>query len=156
MIKVSELKDTGKPGYRISEAQVGGVITLDLLKQLFVKTNDEMYGLPVSVSKDQLKSGGLMNSTIEDCLVITNTAHPTDYFKYCITLKKQGKMAFICLNYYGSSVLTGKMHKADERKKSGSLSGMLLNAISGPNEAAYDEEYNYYDMIENIFSEICE
>ncbi len=156
MIKASELKDTGKPGYRASEAQIGYVITLDFLKQEFEKTNDEVYGLPVSIVKDQLKSGGLLSSTIEDCLVITNTEHPTDYFKYCITLKKQGKIATIRLNYYGSSVLTGKMNKADERKRSGSLSGMLLNAISGPNEAAYQEEYGYYDMIENIFREICE
>lgn len=153
MIKATELKDTGKPGFRIREEQ-GFCLTLGMIKEKFIEENEKSYGLPIKILDEQVKSGGIFNSSIEDCLIITNIEHVTDYFKYCITLRKQGRIATVQLNYYGMSKLTGKMNAAEERKKNGSLSGMLINAIAGPNKEAVQTEYDYYDMVEQIFAEI--
>lgn len=150
MIKAKELKPTGKPGFKVN-GPVAENITLELLQDLLIHTNEETYGLPILIEKDQLGSDGLFSGTVQDCLIIKNTDHPTDYFKYCVTLRKQGKMAFIDMQYYGQSELTGKANKAEERKNS--LSGALANAVFGYDEAAYNEEYTYYDMIEDLFQE---
>lgn len=151
MIKLDELKPTEKPGYRM-RGPVAEAITLPLIKENLTKINDEQFGLPIKVENERIKSGGLFKSTEEECLILTNTSHPNDYFKYCITLSKQGKMATVNMRYYGSSKLTGDMNRAEER--GGKLSGMLMNAIVGVDKAAMQAEYEYYDMLEELFVEV--
>ena len=155
MIKAKELKPTGKPGVRL-RGESAEVVTLNLLQEMLLKTNAYTFGLPISVREDQLESGGLFSGTVQDCLIITNTEHPGDYFKYCVTLNKQGKMATINMQYYGQSELTGKAAKAEERRQSRSLRGALANAVFGVDEAAFAAEYEYYDMLEQLFNEIFE
>lgn len=154
MINVKELQDTGKPGYRINEGKLGVTLTYDLLKKQLEKINEDTYGLPISITEDQVKSGGVFNSSVDECLVITNNEHPTDYFKYCITMRRQGKIATVIMNVFGTSKLTYKQSRAEERKKSGSISGMIMNAFLGPNETDVKNEYDYYDMIENLFDDL--
>ena len=150
MIKATELKSTGKPGYRLRRENASQ-IDLGFIKSIIQNTNEEEYGLPIEISEDQIKSGSLFNSSIEEYLILTNVNHRDDYFKYCLTLRKQGKMATVNLQYYGSSVLTAKAQQTEERKNS--LGGMLLNVVSGVNQAAYDAEYEYYEMLENLFQD---
>lgn len=150
MLKRDDLKSTGKPGVRY-ERDTAEVISISLIQQLLKQENEEKFGLPIEISVDQVKSGGFFNSTTEDCIVITNKEHVSDYFKYCLTLQRQGKMAYLSIWYYGVSVLTGKANQTEARK--GSLGGMLLNAVSGVNQSAYDAEYQYYDMLDNLISE---
>ena len=151
MIKLNELKPTDKPGYRV-RGNLAIDISLPLIRETLLEYNDENYGLPITIASEQIKSGGLLNSQVEDCLILTNTEHSYDYFKYCITLKKQGKMATVNMRYYGQSKHTGEMNKAEERGKK--LGGMLFNAIKGTDQAGFDAEYEYYDMLEQMFSEV--
>lgn len=155
MIKAKELKPTGKPGVRL-RGESADVVTLNLLQEMLLKTNEDTFGLPISVREDKLESGGLFSGTIQDCLIITNTEHPGDYFKYCVTLSKQGKIATINMQYYGQSELTGKANKAEERRQGGSLRGALANAVFGFDEAAYAAEYTYYDAVEQLFEDLFE
>ena len=155
MIKAKELKPTERGGVRL-RGESAEIITLSLLQEMLVKTNDDTFGFPISVREDKIETGGLFSGTIQDCLIITNTKHPSDYFKYCVTLSKQGKMATINMQYYGQSELTGKANKAEERKQSGSLRGALANAVWGVDEAAYAAEYEYYGMVEQLFEELFE
>lgn len=149
MIKSSELKPSGKNGYRFS-AQTASDLNLDLIRIMLLECNNEQFGLPITVTKEQIKSGNILKSTIEDCLILANTAHQSDYFKYCLTLRKQGKMATVSLQYYGGSVLTAKMEQTQERAHKG-LSGMIGNALFGVDQSAYDAEYEYYAMLEELF-----
>lgn len=149
MIKVAQLRNTGKPGYHVN-----GNVTLKMIKSELEWLNDEEYGLPIRFYFEQLKSGGFLNSSVDKCLILENIEHPSDYFKYCITTRKQGKFTMIMMNYYGLSKLTGKANQTEERRKSGTLGGMIINAISGVNEAEYHAEYDYYGMIEEMFDRI--
>lgn len=150
MIKRDQLKSSDKPGIRYS-GENAEILNARFVRDLLESRNKEGYGLPIEISVDQVKSGGLLNSTVEDCVIITNTEHPSDYFKYCLTVQKQGRMAYLTIYYYGTSTLTGKANQSEARK--GSLGGMLLNAISGVNQAAYDMEYQYYDMLDTLIDE---
>lgn len=154
MISASILKPIEKPAFYIREEN--GPITLEVIKRVFEDTNNNNYGLPINITYDQVKSGGFFNSSVEDCLIITNSLHPNDYFKYCITIRKQGKIATVTMTYWGTSTLTSQKNKQEERNQSGSLGGMLLNMISGVNENDYNAEYQYYDMLEQIFVETCQ
>lgn len=154
MISASILKPIEKPAFYIREDN--GPITLEVIKRVFEETNNDNYGLPINITYDQVKSGGFFNSSVEDCLIITNTLHPNDYFKYCITIKKQGKIATVTMTYWGTSSLTAQKNKQEERNQSGSLGGMLLNLVSGVNENDYNAEYQYYDMLEQMFVEVCQ
>lgn len=149
MIKVAELKDTGKPSYHVRED-----INLKMIKLELKWINQEEYGLPIRFYFDQIKSGGLFNSSVEKCLILENEVHPTDYFKYCITIRKQGRLTMVMMNYYGSSRLTGKANQTEERRRSGTLGGMIINAIAGVNQAELQEEYDYYGMIEEMFDSL--
>lgn len=153
MIKASDLKPTEKPGYRFRWNEAA-VLDLELIKRLILQKNEDEYGLPIEIMEEEIRSGGLFNSSSEACLILINTEHRNDYFKYCLTLRKQGKMATVSLQYYGMSVLTGKARQAEERKQT--LGGMLLNAVAGVNQAAYDAEYEYYEMVENLFQSVFE
>lgn len=150
MIKAKDLKSNDQPGYRFG-GEAAQQINISLLKALLEEVNEEKYGLPISVTIDQVTSGGLFNSTVEDCLVITNTEH-SGYFKFVTILRKQGKFATLSWNYYGYSELTYQKAKTESRS---GLGGMLMNAINGVNEQAYIEEYEYYHLLRSIFEEVC-
>lgn len=152
MIKATELKSTEKPGIRY-RGDMAATLTLGVVKELIERCNEENYGLPIQIRADQIKQGNLLRATIEDCLIVTNTQHSGDYFKYCLTLRKQGKMATLAFQYYGMSVLTGKANETEERKKSGTFSGFLLNKAFGVNQAELDAEYEYYEMLDNLLAE---
>jgi len=151
MIRFNDLKSTEKPGYRL-RGENANVISLPIIQELLLQYNDEQFGLPITIKNDQIKSGGIFNSHIEDCLILTNTEHENDYFKYCITLKKQGKMATIDMQYYGRSVLTGK--KGKEEARDNTISGMIINMVKGTSQVAMDAEYEYYAMLETMFGEV--
>ena len=63
-------------------------------------------------------------------------------------------MAFVYVNYFGTSVLTGKKNQDEDRKNSGSLAKMALGAIFKVDQQAYDAEYNYYTIIEDALREV--
>lgn len=112
------------------------------------------YGVPFSIRADQVQSGGLFNKQYEDCLCIVNPQHETDYFKFCIRLQKTGTMAFVYVNYYGESRLTGQKNQEDARRNSGSLAKMALGAIFKADQQALDAEYNYYEIVQDALREL--
>ncbi len=131
----------------------GGGLSLAVLKNMLHDAISE-YGVPFDIREDQVQSGGLFNKKYEECLCIVNSEHEADYFKYCIRLQKTGTMAFVYVNYFGTSVLTGKKNQDEDRKNSGSLAKMALGAIFKVDQQAYDAEYNYYTIIEDALKEV--
>lgn len=158
MIKVDELREF-RPQVRY---QNGEGITLMTVQDAIEDCAMKM-GIPVAFRGDQLKSGGLFNSTVEDCLVMYHPEHERDYFKFCIRVKRQGVYAFVSINDFGQSSQMNKAGRAEACKadragktmsyKIGSLIGQGLSTV-GKNKAKLEEEQMYYQCVFDIFDEI--
>lgn len=158
MIKSDELREF-RPVVRY---QNGEGITLSTVQDAVQDCADKM-GVPVAFRGDQVKSGGLFNSSVEDCIVLYHPQHQVDYFRFCIRVKHQGSYAFVSVNDFGSSTQMGKAagveaYKADRKGKSmsykvGSLIGQGIMSI-GKNQEKLEEEQMYYQCISDIFDEI--
>jgi len=149
MIKADQLKEfKRRKGFEINSSdsslnQIGAII----------QEKSDARGLPLGTAMDRIKSGGLFNRNIVDCLVIYNKHHPHEYFRIIITLKKQGNTNFVEFFYYGYSKNEVNETKVEERRSS--LSGKLLNAITEKKHTAkYDEEKFYYSSLGDIFDEL--
>ena len=148
MIKANALKPADTPGYRLT-GPTATHLTLDLLEALVTAENISAYDLPLVFERDEVKSGGLFNSSVQKCLIIKHKEHLNDYFAYCLTLHIQGKIMTLAVNYFGISTLTQKAHQTEARRGQG-LGGLLANAVFGVDEVAYRTEYEYYSMLENL------
>lgn len=84
MIKDTELREF-RPTVRY---QGGEGITLQTVQEAIADCA-EKFGIPVAFASDQVKSGGLFNSSVEDCIVMYHPEHERDYFKFCIRLENK-------------------------------------------------------------------
>lgn len=158
MIKVDELREF-RPQVRY---QNGEGITLMTVQEA-IKDCAMKMGIPVAFRGDQVKSGGLFNSSVEDCLVMYHPEHERDYFKFCIRVNRQGVYAFVSINDFGQSSQMNKAGRAEAYKadregkamsyKIGSLIGQGLSTI-GKSKTKLEEEQRYYNCVEDIFDEI--
>lgn len=158
MIKVDELREF-RPQVRY---QNGEGITLMTVQEA-IKDCAMNMGVPVAFRGDQVKSGGVFNSSVEDCLVMYHPEHERDYFKFCIRVKRQGVYAFVSINDFGQSSQMNKAGRAEAYKtdragkelsyKIGSLIGQGLSTI-GKSKAKLEEEQMYYQCLFDIFDEI--
>lgn len=158
MIKADELREF-RPTVRY---QNGEGITLSTVQDA-IKDCAMKMGLPVAFIGDQVKSGGLFNSSVEDCVVMYHPEHERDYFRFCIRVKHQGTYAFVSVNDFGKSSQMAKAERAEfgsaDRKgksmsyKLGSLAAQGLMNI-GKSKQKLEEEQMYYQCIFDIFDEI--
>ncbi|MCL2592139.1 MAG: hypothetical protein FWD82_02120 [Defluviitaleaceae bacterium] len=123
----------------------GADLSMDEAGYAICKRASEEYGLSVAYRVEQLKSGGLFNSTTENCVVIFNLQHPHDYFKYVLRFKKQGRVLFLTFFYYGSSKNTGNMNRKG-------ILGATIRAAVGTKQL-HQEEYDYYTFLEMAIRE---
>lgn len=158
MIKADELREF-RPTVRY---QNGEGITLSTVQDA-IKDCAMKMGIPVAFSNDQVKSGGLFNSSVEDCIVLYHPEHEKDYFRFCIRVKRQGVYAFVSVNDFGKSKQMNKAayaesYKADRKGQSmsykmGSMIGQGVMTL-GRSKAKLEEEEMYYQCIFDIFDEI--
>ncbi len=158
MIKADELREF-RPQVRY---QNGEGITLSTVQEA-IKDCAMKMGIPVAFRGDQVKSGGLFNSSVEDCVVMYHPEHERDYFKFCIRVKRQGVYAFVMVNDFGKSSQMNKANTAEfmkqDRKgqsmsyKVGSMIGQGLRTL-GKSSQKLEEENMYYQCVFDIFDEI--
>ena len=158
MIKADELREF-RPVVRY---QNGEGITLSTVQEA-IKDCAMKMGIPVAFTSDQVKSGGLFNSSVEDCIVMYHPQHERDYFRFCIRVKRQGMYAFVSVNDFGKSSQMAKADRAEfaaaDRKgksmsyKFGSLATQGLMNI-GKSKQKLEEEQMYYQCVFDIFDEI--
>lgn len=158
MVKADELRDF-RPTIQY---QNGEGLTLSAVQEAI---NDcaMKRGVPVAFVSDQVKSGGLFNSSFEDCIVMYHPEHPSDYFNFCIRVRHQGICAFVSVNDFGRSSQMEKANRAefgaDDRKgksmsyKLGSLATQGLMNI-GRSRQKLEEEQMYYQCVSDIFDEV--
>lgn len=158
MIKADELREF-RPVVRYRD---GNQITLQTVQEA-IKDCAQGMGIPVAFYTDQVKSGGMFNKTIEDCIVLYHPEHQYDYFKICVRVSHQGSYAFVSAMDFGTSKQMKKAgqaeaYRADRKGKSmsykvGSMIGQGLTSI-GRSKSKLEEEQNYYACIIDIFDEI--
>ena len=86
MIKADELREF-RPVVRYRD---GNQITLQTVQEA-IKDCAQGMGIPVAFYTDQVKSGGMFNKTIEDCIVLYHPEHQYDYFKICVRVIGRSK-----------------------------------------------------------------
>lgn len=112
MIKIDELREF-RPTYRFED---GASISLEAVQNALT-AEAEKHGVPIAFYADQVKSGGLFNKQIEDCLVMYHPEHRYDYFTFCIRVQHQGSMAYVAVNDFGSSKQMDKFARAEFAKQ---------------------------------------
>lgn len=158
MIKEKELREF-RDTVRYSN---GEGITLQTVRDA-IKDCAMKMGIAVAFRSDQVKVGGLLNSTTDDCLVMYHPEHENDYFKFCIRVRRQGVYAFVSINDFGQSKQMNKAGRAEAYQndrqgremsyKIGSMIGQAVTTI-GRSKAKLEEEQMYYQCICDIFDEI--
>lgn len=135
----------------ISDVRFRGNITLDSIKRnLEVKVKD--IGFPIAIFTDDLVSGNIFNKKTEKCIIIKNLDHANDYFYYCLYVRHAGNYTTLYTRYAGESKLTIAKHKEDEKKDS--ILGLM--GVYNIDQAKFDEEYLYYDLIDNAIRNLVE
>ena len=158
MIKLDELRE-----FRDTiRYQNGDKITLETI-QAALQKNALDKDIPVAFKSDQVKSGGLLKKSIEDCIVLYHPEHEKDYFKFCIRVQRQGTYAFVMVNDFGESKQMKKAAVAEHAKadrkgqslsyKTGSLIGQGLRSI-GKSKSKLEQEQIYYQCIADILDEV--
>lgn len=158
MIKADELREF-RPTYQYKD---GESITLEAVQSAMAE-EAQKNGIPIAFYSEQVKSGGMFNKTIEDCLVMYHPDHRNDYFSFCIRVQKQGSMAFIAVNDFGSSKQMDKYARSEYAKedrrgkdmsyKIGSMIGSGIRNL-GKSKQKYEEEQNYYNALQSILDDV--
>lgn len=146
MIKNDFLQMSEIPVYQIQNDNV----TLEAIKAIITEEMGKK-GLSVLIKNDEIKSGGLFNSSKTPCIVIYNSNHQKDYIKYCITAQKQGAITIVTTFTWGYSELRAKEIYAEEKRKS-SVMGMMF--AKGPSKQKMIEENFYYQTLEEIITAV--
>lgn len=152
MIKENNMDEVFNYSFRDGEN-----VTLENIASIFMEKVNELQ-IPVICEMDQIKTGGLFNSSVENCLNTYHPEHKTDYYHYCIMVSRQGLMAFVKLYVFGNSKQDAKFIRGQELKQNAdlfSLIGRGINAI-GKNKNSYQQEANYYTAVRNLIEEIFE
>ena len=158
MIKFDELDELRpKKGY-----MDGNNVSLDSIQaRLTAEANN--IAVPVAFYHDQVKSGGLLNKTVEECLVMHHPDHKSDYYLFTFRVQRQGNIAFVCSDITGVSKQVGKQAHAEfakqDRKgkelsyKIGSLIGQGIRTI-GLNKQKLEDEQNFYAAMHHIIDQV--
>jgi len=104
-------------------------------------------GVPMDVSIDSVKEGGLFGSSYP-CVVIKHPNPPQQYFTDVYVINGN-TVNFL---FFGYSEANYKTNKANARKNS--LTGMILNSISGSQEMAYQQEMLWHKQVYDVFESL--
>ncbi len=126
----------------------GNDVNLRTISEAIQNQADE-NGIPVAFREETLKVGGLFSKEREDILIMYNPEHATDYLRFALRVKHQGKYAFMQVYNLGGS----KNFANDNKAAAGSTIKKLSNLVGG-HKAKLEAEENYYtilrDCLENV------
>lgn len=168
MLKEKELRN-----FRENTRCVNNMRLADV--KVAIESKARIRQLPVAFYNEQIKKGGMLNSSVVDCLVVYHPEHRNDYIKFAISIedsiisikefgesKNQKKLN----NRHGASdVMRAGINQANKNAERGaSIGGVLtagallsgakmLKSIGGSKEKKHAED-EYYLMLLSIFNEI--
>lgn len=167
MIKEKELRDF-RPDYKYDNA---GALTLEFV-QNELETAMANAGVAVAFECEQIKTGGIFNSSAIDCLIMYHPEHIKDYFKFCIYIVYEGNNAVVCVREYGHSKQMDKAYRSEIAKQGvkdyfrvdaedykaignaiGSAIGGALGSI-GKSKKKLEAEKMYYSLVYEILDAV--
>ena len=136
----------------------GNNITLSVIQSALTEAAGK-YQIPIAFKNDQIKAGGLFNSTKTDCLIVYHPEHYSDYFRFTVSIKRQGIMAYVSINSFGRSTQANLHHiseNSSQLRQQGKLGMAMLAGVVGlgKNKNKLENEENYYHAMEQIFNEV--
>ncbi len=166
MIKEKDLRERDRIRYRDGEG-----ITLGSVQAGLAELADE-NGIKIAFSNEQVKSGSVFNSDVEDCLLVYHPEHRKDYICTVIRVKHQGRHAFLYVDNYGESKMSGKVYAATDGRKAAkderrglpmserigaAVGAGIVNGVMsiGANKKKFEEEMTWYTIVDDILEELC-
>lgn len=116
---------------------------VDVIVSAMAEKAEEM-GIPAVIKQDTIREGGLFGHTYP-CVVIEHPNPPQKYFTDVYVINKD----IINFYYFGESKANTSNNKAKARGNT--LTGKILNSISGSNTLAWQQELNWHEEILDIF-----
>ena len=141
--------------------------TLSEIKMI-IENYAQNNGIDLAIESDQIKRGGMLNSSIADCLIIYHPSHRRDYYNFA--LSDEGT-SFVLYNFgesknqkklnnrqAGANTFSAGYKQANKNAAEGKMVGMALGtgaliggikALSsiGGSKAKQQEEDAYYSQI---------
>ena len=157
MIKEKELFD----GKRI-RFQNGEGINLAAAVEAITDEADK-NAIPLAHYEDQVKFGGLIGGSVEDCVVFYHPDHKKDYINTVVRVSHQGKYAFLAVDHIGVSKMGGKVAVRDGRKEatrgeslSFKIGYGIASAVStiGASRSKLEQEQDWYAMLDDVLEAI--
>lgn len=125
-----------------------GILSVNKIADL-MKQKAEESGVPARISIDTVKEGGLFGKSYP-CVVIDHPYPPQRYFTDVYIINRN----IVNFYYFGESKANTATNKANDRKNT--LSGMILNSISGSKEMEYQQEMMWHNQIYDVFEAVIE
>ena len=127
------------------------------------------HSIPVTITSDTVKCGGLFSKDDRECLVLTSTEHKRNYYQYVLIIKTEYGRTYLTYCKMGQSKDMGKeaaKQGAREARNSyasqqgglgahlGAAMGNAIGGIgAGKRQARIESEKNYYNLLENVVEE---
>lgn len=125
-----------------------GITNVDNVVSAMTQKAEKM-GVPAIIKADVIKEGGLLGHTYP-CVVIEHPNPPRRYFTDVYVFLKD----IVNFYYFGESKANTATNRANIR--SNTLTGKILNSISGSSELEWQEELNWHEQIYGIFDSFIE
>ncbi|HIW57000.1 MAG TPA: hypothetical protein H9685_02330 [Firmicutes bacterium] len=145
MIKFSDLQ----PHPSIPEYHVQNADTSILLADIAAELNNSLmkYKLSLKIGYDEIRSRSVFNPTVQKCVTIENVVK--NYYKYCITTRNQGSIAFISTYILGRGSVAANTPLFDQTENAAALSG-----LSGLEREKLKNEREYYSILNNCITSV--
>ena len=173
IINAKELRELRTP----CQYMEGSNVTLESIKSA-INERAIKYNLPVAFENAKINHGNLLMKELLDCIVIYHPEHKKDYFNIAISIRRQGTMAFVYANDFGTSKNMKKLEAKSSAKssvkggwstwmtpgsgRSGDLvHGLVGGAVGavkgfGGSRAKQQEESAYYAAVREILNEVLD
>lgn len=156
MIKEKDLYDEVR-NYRIqSDTEIG----LTVVKKEIERIAEE-FRVPIQVTYDEIKTGGLLSNATESCVIVAHPAHFNDYQRLCIRMSKMGLTMSFRVFATGFSKLHGKDAGANSASflcsvqgVGGMLAGAAIKKIFSSNRNKMNEEDDWYSCVFDILDTV--
>lgn len=157
MLKEKDLIDEVR-NYRI---QSNSDIELTVVKREIERVAEEAH-VPMQVTYDEIKTGGIFSNTSEACIIVAHPQHFNDYQRLCIRMSKMGLTKSFRVLSTGFSKLHGKDAGADTASIlcttqgiGGLLAGAAIKKVFSANKVKMNEEDDWYaclfDILDTVF-----
>ena len=107
----------------------------------------EELGVPVNISVDTVKEGGLFGSSYP-CVVINHPNPPQEFFTDVYIINGNT----VNFYFFGNSKANYVTNRAESRK--GTLSGAFMNLFSGADEMGLQQEMLWHNQVYNVFESL--